>query len=212
MTIRQVVGGMLVLAALVGCAAAPQPLPPGLTADEVDAIRAAEQETWWRQIAPGEPMPVIEVVQYVDDNDSSALADCVAALEIPGVTVIENNGFSFDGDVVTQRALERAYFVCAQMYPTTPPAIEESGYYSQEQLKYLYDDFSERLVPCLRMMGFDATDPPVELFDGSGYLRWDPYSSLVRNPAVWDASLWALIDVRCPPPAIGQFWRLGEDS
>ncbi len=212
MTIRQVTLGMLVLAALVGCAAAPQPLPPGLTNEEAAAIRAAEQENWWRQLSPAEPMPEIQVVRHIDDDDQSTLVDCVESMNVPGVTVSIDNGFLIDDTPGAQRDLELAYFRCTQMYPPPQMSAEELGYYSAEQLAYLYDDFTRRLVPCLRMMGFDVVDPPAELFRGSGYLSWDPYAVLVRNPTAWDASLWALIDVRCPPPAIGDFWRVGEES
>ncbi len=210
MTIRQVGLGMLVLAVLVGCTAAPQPLPPGLTDDEVAAIRAAEQQSWWDQIAPGEPMPVIEVVRYVDNNDTATRVECLKAQPIPGVTVTPDNGFMSNG-LESQKALDRAFFVCAQMYPPQG-STDDLGLYSSEQLSYLYDDFTERLLPCLRMMGFRIADPSPQFFGQSGYLPWDPYAVLVRNPAAWDASLWALVDVRCPPPAIGQFWRVGEDS
>lgn len=212
MTIRQVVFGMLVLSALFGCAAAPQPLPPGLTDDEVAAIRAAERENWWRQLSPGEPMPEIEVVRYIDFDDQSTLVDCVKSMNVPGVTVSSDNRSLLYDTPEAQHGVELAYFRCSQMYPPPQVSAEELGYYSSEQRAYLYDDFTQRLIPCLRVMGFNVVDPPAEFFLGSGYLRWDPYASLVRNPSVWDASLWALIDVRCPPPAIGQFWRVGEDS
>jgi hypothetical protein len=79
-----------------------------------------------------------------------------------------------------------------------PPVL----FLSEEQLSEVYDDFTDRLLPCLRLLGFSVGDLPArDLFvsQSAGYPRWNPYLELEPTPADGD---WPLIAARCPPPPL----------
>jgi hypothetical protein len=85
---------------------------------------------------------------------------------------------------------------CSAPLPT--PAL----FLSDEQLSAVYDDFTDRLLPCLRLLGFSVGDlPSRDLFvsQSAGYPRWNPYLELDPAPTEGD---WPLIAARCPPPAL----------
>jgi hypothetical protein len=83
---------------------------------------------------------------------------------------------------------------------TAPPA--PVLFLSEEQLSRVYDDFTDRLLPCLQLLGFSVGElPSRDLFvsQSAGYPRWNPYLELDPAPAEGD---WPLIAARCPPPAL----------
>ncbi|MCU1440537.1 MAG: hypothetical protein JWP85_1534 [Rhodoglobus sp.] len=82
---------------------------------------------------------------------------------------------------------------------TPPPPVL---FLSDEQLSGVYDDFTNRLLPCLRLLGLSIGEIPArDLFvsQSAGYPRWNPYLELEPTPAEGD---WPLIAARCPPPAL----------
>src|SRR5688500_9159312 len=95
---------MIVASAILlsGCAQATE-LPAGPTEAEVKAIIDRQNRSWWQSIAPNEPYPEIEPIQYLLPGESDrALTDCFDAIPT--------------GD---QESWERATFVCSMQYPYT---------------------------------------------------------------------------------------------
>ena len=178
---------------LTGCSSAVT-LPPGPTQAQVKAVMAEQSRQWWDSIAPEQPMPVIDPVAYISPfGDAHELLDC-----------IDEFGTG------NQDTFERANFVCSQKYPYDFSDPEMIGLYSPEQLIYLYDYFATRLTPCLQSLGYTVVGQPQrDSFTDTYYLEWSPYFSLTPQPLT--KSEWQRVDLRCPPPPLGTFWRPGID-
>jgi hypothetical protein len=200
---------------LAGCSAPPA-LPPGLTPAGVKALVDQQNANWWNSMFPGEPAPVIEPLSYdTYEVQGPRVEECVRAAGIPGVTVSGSGGYSFDpNDRETMDAFNRQLYICMMTYPRAldldPP--EEMGYYSPEQLAYIYDYVAARTAPCLNMLGYTMPEPPdretfVRTFYTSGSSL--PYYQL--NPPLTDDVMWERVLRECPPPPIGE-WYLPTSS
>ena len=207
MRVHPVVVGLAASALLLsGCAQAPA-IPPGPSVDEVQAILDAQNEDWWNQMFPTEPMPDTAVVRSIPPTDTTTVNECVDAAHLEGVTVT-GNGIQIDGDT---EEFNRVYFVCLQQYPVLFDENDDLGYYTTEQLDYLYTYFTDRLVPCLELLGYSVGNSPSRAsIVGATYLTWVPYYAMVPQPTT--AEEWQRIDVRCPPPPFGMYWRTGIDE
>lgn len=206
---------MLALAAsallLAGCAATPV-VPPGITTEEFEAIIDQQNAGWWESIAPGEPRPVIEPIEYLQLGEESALVQqCILDANIDGVTESPGGSINFNydpADPKSNNAFDRANYICAMQYPYDRSDPAAMGYFSEAQLGYLYDYFAERSVPCLRMLGYSVSDPPdrqqfVDKFYVNGW--WMPYYELTPG---MDERGWQQVQLHCPAPAlIGEWYR-----
>jgi len=194
---------------LAGCAAAPQ-LPAGPTQAEVKKTVYEQNLRWWLSIAPGEPMPVIEPVRYLDpDEDGHEITDCIVNAQLPGIMGDED---AFFGNISpeAQHQFDRVQFACSMLYPWDMSDPEALGILSPAQLDYLRVYFVERLAPCLELMGYSTGFvPEPDQFAPDGYMQWVPYYSMSPQPQT--EREWLLIDSRCPPPPIGEYWRPGLD-
>lgn len=179
---------------LAGCTPAPA-LPEPLTSAEVEALVDGANRDWWEQIAPGEPMPVIEPIQMLEpEGPTDVLDDCLS-----------------QADQTDQKQWERAAFVCSMQYPWKISDPDDYGYLSEAELEYLWSYFTERLVPCLELSGYDIGSLPSEQsFMAQPYLSWVPYYSITPLPQT--AAEWQRIDARCPVPSVGSYWRPGAEA
>ena len=167
---------------LAGCASAPS-LPPGPTEAEVKAMVDEQNRQWWQSIEPGEPMPAIEVIEYLDPGgDDRALTECMDAIP--------------QGD---QNTWERGTFTCSMQYPFTISNPEDMGFYSSAQLGYLYDYYTQGLTACLNKEGYDVPSAPslqayTEQYGQPG--SWNPYEDVAANVGGQDE--WNRISKACP--------------
>ncbi|MCU1439791.1 MAG: hypothetical protein JWP85_788 [Rhodoglobus sp.] len=210
---RHAAAGLALAASIVllaGCSAAPS-LPPGLTPAGVKALIDEQNAAWWNGMFPDEPQPVIEPVSYdTYEVQGPRVEECMLTAGIPGVTVSGNGGYIFDpNDREVMDAFNRQMYICMMTYPAAFDfdAPEERGYYSPEQLAFIYDYVVERTMPCLNMLGYTMPEPPnretfIETFYVSGYSL--PYYQL--SPGLTDTEAWERVLLRCPPPPIGQWY------
>lgn len=194
MAFRKVlVTALAATAVLAGCAS-PRALPPSATPAEVRAVIAEQNRQWWDSIAPGEPMPVIEPIEYADPKGiNPGLNECMSSI-----------------DTTVQGSWDRAMFTCSMLYPYDYAEPEAFGIYSRAQLEFLYDYFSRRLSPCLEFLGYEVPEgPSLEGFTAGEFSGWTPYYAMRPTPLT--AAEWRRIDLRCPVPPIGVFYRPGLD-
>jgi len=187
------------LAVLAGCAPAPE-LPAPITQQEAQRRMDAQQADWWESMFPGEPMPEIEPVEYIDPLEGSTLViDCIRDAELPGVTVYDN-GWSYgsSGDDAADRLVKLTLFTCSQEYPYDVSDPAALGMLSDAESAWIGAFDGARLVPCLRLLGYDI---PVQAESRFGSL----YDAMSPQPTT--AAEWAYIDFRCPPSPIGPLWR-----
>jgi hypothetical protein len=194
----------LAVAALVGCAPAPEPPRPA-TPEEIEAFAREMSQEWWDSIAPGEPMPEVDVIEVLPaDESSERQTECIRDAEIPGLTVTPDGGITFSvetsqGDPLDQ-AVQQQFWICAAKYPMED---DYSWVMSESELAWTYDFYVERYRPCLSALGFEFQDFPDrgQFVDGAvGYLAWIPHDySIAPTPS---AQQWNLIAARCPLPPL----------
>lgn len=190
---------------MAGCATEPT-LPPGLTPEEAQEVVDSENAQWWSSMFPGEPQPVIEPIEYLGpNNEGTQVTDCILAANLEGVEESQGGITFTDSDPVVNDAFNRQQFICFLQYPRDMSNPEDQGYFSDEQLEYLHDYNTQRLVPCLRLLGYAVLGDT----DSSGdEYYWSPYYSMQPQPTT--ASEWKRVDRSCPPPPIGALYRPGE--
>lgn len=186
-----------VAVALSGCAQ-PTPIPPGPTREEVLELRADENLDWWQTMSGGQPQPAVEPVQFVSyELWPTYMEKCVRDAGYTGITA-SGDSIMFDPEPGQELELNRAYYVCFQKYPLEITDATSEGLYSKAQVSWLYDFFTRRVAPCLRMLGYDVVPAPDrEAFIDSfySYELWTPYGSVQPGYLTWDA-----IDHECPTP------------
>jgi hypothetical protein len=191
------------IALLTGCSAEPT-IPPPPTDAEIVQIEQRLAASWWKDLYPTEPQPQVETIERVNREDrSAAIEGCLREADAPGVT--DTGAVTFDG--VSQAAIDeffRAQWVCVQQYPVVIDDEERGYFMSDAQLSYVYDYLVGRLVPCLKMIGYDvAVAPTREVFvevssTMYGELLWNPYMEL--RPMPNQAEEWRPLVAQCPPP------------
>ena len=191
------------IGALTACAT-PTPLPPGPTREEILELRAEENFDWWQSMSGGQPQPLVEPVEYVSYELWPVYMErCVTAA---GFTGIRANGESimFDAPAGEELATNRAYYVCYQQYPLEISDSTSEGLFSKAQVSWLYDRFTQRIGPCLQMLGYVVSPPPDrdEFIDSFySYELWTPYLYVQPGFLTWEA-----IDQRCSrPPELFDF-------
>jgi hypothetical protein len=192
---------------LLGGCAAPEPVPPGLTDAQADAVAAQTQADLWAASSyRGDvPFPNITPLKLVGTESwASIQVTCLLAAGLPAREV--SGGYAVDGDGPLSRddsALAQA--TCLAQYPVDP---RENGYLSDAQGLYMYDYFTERLAPCLRLLGFDSGIAP-DRYQYLGLLRagiiWTPYNDTNAAPIRATTEQWAAINARCPPLPVDPF-------
>lgn len=192
------------IALLAGCASAPAP-PPGLDPAVVKTYIDEQDSLWWASMFPGEPQPEVEAVEHVSSAEvAGKVNSCVLNASPPGVDITYEGSFSTD-DPAADAALNRQWFVCSLQYPLDLSNPAAAGFLSDAQLRYLYAYYRERLVPCLRSIGY--TFPALPTLDNrladqtvnlGGGQYWLPY--YVIRPQPRTHAQWDYIDLHCAPP------------
>lgn len=193
------------IALTTGCATAPG-LPPGLTEAEVQEIVDAQNAEWWSSMFPDEPQPEVEPIEYISrSGEGTQVTDCILAAEIEGVRESQGGLTFSQSDPGVNDAFNRQQFICSLQYPFDIAQPEEFWFFSDDQLEYLDNYNVQRLVPCLRLLGYEVVEDV--LASGDEYY-WSPYYSMRPQPTT--VNEWERIDLRCPPPPIGTLYRPGE--
>lgn len=185
---------------LAGCATA-TPIPPGITDAEAEEVVAENLAEQWTSIYHGQAgeMPRVERVAFTTpDTWSSAQVSCLVAAGIDAAEV--SGGFSVSGDgSVPEDQIRNSQFTCLAEYPVDPRSL---GYLSAPQALYAYDYFTQRLAPCLHLLGYRTPLAPDRLAY-AGQLRagivWTPYALGAGPPLEATPEQWEIINAKCPP-------------
>lgn len=191
------------VALLAGCSAAPQ-LPPPLTKAEAEELVDQQNAAWWNSMFPDEPMPTARVVAYLDPHDpGTAITDSLISANVDTI--------SMGTDAAANDAFNRAMFVCSLRFPYDLSDPEDFGMLSEAQRAWLWSYNQSRLVPCLQSLGYLIENRTGDFDARDAYHSdWWPYFDI--QPIPQDEGEWARIDLRCPPPPIGQTYRPTVDQ
>ena len=179
---------------LAGCGTA-TPIPPGLTDDEAKAIVA--QRLGASRF--DNDRPPIDVVEFATMDSWSSMQ--VTGLRAAGINAEEiSGGYAVRGDGDTSEYFEKAQFTCDSQYPVDP---RTQGYLSDAQADYAYDYLTERVTPCLELLGYPVVPSAPDhasFVNALPAALWTPYLSITATPAEW-----AAINAKCPPISTDEF-------
>ena len=172
------------LAALVGCSAVvavPQPPTPA----EAEALYEDMLDRTWISTGLSEQMerPQIAADAPVDVNAwTQAVVTCMAD---EGYTQVAfhwepNRGYYLDQVInIESSVLEDAevrFFVCVSRHPLD--VLSDDSLSTREQLEFQYDNYQQRIVPCLLVNGVPISNavPRKKFVATQG--SWSPYEQL----------------------------------
>lgn len=123
--------------------------------------------------------PMVALVRWTTMEDyGPTMAACLKEAGFNAVAV-GGAGMEYpDGIPESQKtAFELADYICSSRYSIHPRFV---GKYTAEQWALFYDYMAEFLVPCLRGLGKQVSDPPTrDTFIAQavqGHRDWDPYA------------------------------------
>lgn len=201
--------GVLMVAMLSGCVAAPA---PPLTLDDVTAERAAARELPERQrfaafveqssgrlAELGLPVPEFQGMVALD-NWGDAMVACInqndPLLDISAVS----GGFTVNYFGVVGDDYERSNLTiesCQAQIGVDDPAVELTP--GVVEVAWRYQDATQRVLPCLRGIGASVPSPPsaINFAENLGTGReWSPYAMVGVDPATLVRAV-----ALCPPSA-----------
>lgn len=179
---------------LAGCAT-PTPVPPGATDEEADRLVAEQLVHYWSSLGPGQANGRIVAERIAFTTAESWASQQVTCLVAAGLDAREvSGGFAIDSNNGLSNADGiDAQLTCLAQYPVDP---RTQGFLSDAQALYMYDYFTQRLAPCLELLGYTIPAPPPR----SVYVQalrqgavWTPYGGVEGEPD------WKLTNARCPP-------------
>ena len=188
--------------AVSGCAASPAPMPAGISDERALELALSRYQYDQRLLLEDYPqasLPELGVVTLVSSRTewSGFQVMCLVNEGISGA-IPTRDGYAIDGDnAPVDEAVAR--FTCRYRFPIDPRVL---GALSPEQAGYAWDYLVERVVPCMRSIGFEPSPSPSR----------DDF--IAYSERVWGAVLWSpygrfsdkffgpertVIDQHCPP-------------
>lgn len=144
------------------------------------------------QVAHPSPLTEQELAQYVQtEQDSRWFYSDRSTQTRPRVDAVlihlDEVGGPYNDCILDDEVSDTTCHLTYIYYP------HEVGYFSASELGYLYDYFTDELVPCLEAQGLQIAQVPTrQQFAGSaGFVSWDPYAE-VNGPVP------ALVMQQCP--------------
>lgn len=189
-------------ALLTGCATPDPPVPAGISYQQALELGQSRYSYDLRILLrdyPDATLPGADRVQMVTafSEWSAQQVGCLTEMGIDGARVTVD-GYAVLGENDPE-AEAVARFACRYRYMIDPRV---RGALSAEQAGYAWDYLVKRVVPCMRSIGFETSEPPGrdEFIAYSqrvwGAARWSPYDRF-QDPFFGPER--ALVDQFCPP-------------
>ncbi|MDJ0323053.1 hypothetical protein QMG61_04650 [Cryobacterium sp. PH31-AA6] len=188
-------------AALAACSSQALPDSSPAPSHARESLARTELNKEWAKFAsvyPDAHRPKVDRIRFVALVDwPDTFGRCLTEFGF-AATITPDGGVTYSGNVAQQQAFDLAGFECRSMYPVDP---ESSIPLDGERLSSLYDDYLNRLVPCLEKRGVVVPEPPTrQLFIESYYSGngWEPYANTSDLPQ----DQWYKLNKDCPqtPP------------
>lgn len=180
------VAAALVGAALTGCAAAEPVVPRPPTDAESRAFWQKSMDAYWDSISTMNPSlvkPDIPFSGFISDPEKRSLLVTACQVKL-GLYYKPGRPPTGPGGV------DLIYYTCEVQYPQDP---RTTGYFTADQLSWLYDFLAHRVAPCVELHGFPVPGPPArkQYLDPNSYMlySWSPYEYVPGGPGdvVWDS-------------------------
>ena len=171
----------LALSALTACAPS-APEPPKL--DELSSAELEEQAALdldrWRAkylgAFPDAELPVVERVRFITNDEwPQMMADCLTEAGFAATAI--QDGLSASAPQGQELPFGLAAYTCNAQYPVNPREFMELN---EDQIRYLYDYYTQVATPCLEELGFtDLPEPPSRQSYVSSYPgSWSIYDAI----------------------------------
>lgn len=175
------VGCALVLG---GCVSAGS-YPSGPDDAQIEAERMRILDLTWQNLGlTGErPTPAVTPIAP-GEFWNIQLYECAQdrGIALAGYGYSSDTGYDFASDRDIEQSALRDLYACVAAQPLDPFFIGE--FYSEQQVDYLYDYYSDWLVPCLELHGLAIDQAPTKSEFVAGLASWSPYDSLTPETLV----------------------------
>ncbi len=183
---------VLLMVGLPGCSRNVRPpILPDYSAADLDAQTAADNQRALEDLlgdSPDAEVPEVAQVRLVTLEEwPFAIAECLSAQGFLATAI--DGGLSAGAPAGQEMPYAIAYYVCSVEYPINPrqmvPLVDD-------QIRYLYDYYSQVMTPCLEAEGYQVPDPPSLQTFMSSYGQpgsWAPYTLVaeaVSSQEEWD--------------------------
>ena len=171
--------GLLGACTMAGCAASDPPIPAALSDEQALELAMSRYQYDLRLLLedfPDAALPELGIVTMVASRTewSQFQVMCLVNEGIRGATPTRD-GYAIDGDnQPVDEAVAR--FTCRYRFPIDPRVL---GALSSEQAGYAWDYLVERVVPCMRSIGFEPSPPA------------DRDEFIAYSARVWGSVLWS---------------------
>lgn len=183
---------VLLMVGLPGCSGNVRPpILPNYSAADLDAQTAADNQRALDGLLGGFPdaeVPEVAQVRLVTLEEwPFAIAECLSAQGFLATAI--DGGLSAGAPAGQEMPYAIAYYVCSVEHPINPrqmvPLVDD-------QIRYLYDYYTQVMTPCLEAEGYQVPDPPSLQTFMSSYGQpgsWAPYTLVaeaVSSQEEWD--------------------------
>lgn len=179
------ISAVLLIAGLTGCTGDIRPPDlPDYSAADLEAQTAADNQRALDELLrdfPDAEVPDVKRVRVVSlDEWAPAIAECLNAQGYSATA--EDGGLLAGAPFGQELPYAIAYYVCSVEYPINPrqqiPLVED-------QIRYLYEYYTQVMTPCLEAEGYEVPDPPsmqtyISTYGQPGF--WDPYKLVAESP------------------------------
>jgi len=201
---------VVVVLALSGCATVQAP-KPGLSDQERSEVRQFWMDRLWlfTGLPDDQRPPAPPMVEGSIQESNVAFVTCMNAAGFDNYRLIDDGGYSVDDDgEMGDDELLAAYSCRAGFW-----VDGDEGWYSDAQLSYLYDYYTEVLVPCMAAYGATVDYAPTREWFLAQHGGWHPFSSISEDDQERYFGNRATL-VECPPappgiedPGYSVFWE-----
>jgi len=190
-----VAASIAALAALTACGPT-QLRPPELPEYDVETQAAIDLQRNADEVLrqfPNAVLPEVERVRFVDLSEHNyAMADCLTAAGFTAVGFWD--GYQTGSAEGQELPLALATYECQAKYPINPRVMVQLN---DDQLRYLYEYYTQIATPCLNEEGYDVPPAPsLQNFVGN-YGQpgsWQPFWLVeTKTNEEWEA-----INKKCP--------------
>ena len=192
-----VVAGMLLLC---GCTPAPPDIPGPTTRELADFSQRQLSRLWDDMAVPeGLERPEIEPVRTISNAEyGTVINDCLDGFRDRKYRNLYGHELIAEQPLSSQVGINEnvSWYVCSARYPFDPTG---SGYFSVQQLVYLYDYDRRWVIPCMVLGGYDVGEIP----DQAEFIRrgvsgtvWSPLEGQFEDFGMTEQD-YAELDARC---------------
>jgi hypothetical protein len=195
------VGALVCAVALTGCAPGElrPPALPEMSQAELEAQAQIDLErarSFYLGGFPDAEVPVVERVRFISNSEwAETIAACLRE-EGFDVTTSPDGGMSSSPPEGQELPFALAQYTCNAKYPVNP---RENVELNEDQIRYLYDYYTQVATPCLEELGFtDLPEPPSRQSYISAYPSgptWNIYDTVADQA---DGDEWYEANEKCP--------------